>query len=120
MNKSENSARNRKPKKALDDSIPCNVVDLIEYHPGSVISRTIEKNDGGTITLFSFDAGQELSEHSAPYNAYVQVVDGQAVLVIGGKEVIASAGEIVLMPANVLHAVYAKQRFKMILTMIKD
>jgi len=70
--------------------------------------------------LFSFDVGEELSEHSTPYDAFVQVVDGEVVLVIGGKKVTASKGEIVLMPANIPHAVVAEKRFKMILTMIKD
>ena len=67
-----------------------------------------------------FDVGEELSEHSTPYDAFVQVVDGEVVLVIGGKKVTASKGEIVLMPANIPHAVVAEKRFKMILTMIKD
>jgi len=97
-----------------------NIKNLLDYAPGSVVSRTIAKKKSGTITLFSFDTGQELSEHSAPYDAYVQVLDGQTRLVIGGQEVVASAGEIVIMPANIPHAVYADQKFKMLLIMIKE
>ena len=93
--------------------------ELTEYVPGSVVSRTLLKNAAGTITLFAFDAGQGLSEHSAPYDAVVQIVDGAATLTIGGKDVPAVAGETVLMPANVPHALHASQRFKMVLTMIR-
>ena len=73
----------------------------------------------GTVTRFSFDAGQELSEPTAPYDAMVQVLDGEAELTIGGKKVSPQAGETVIMPANVPHAVRAVKRFKMLLTMIR-
>lgn len=99
--------------KALD------LVRLVEYADGSIVSRTIADNPSGTITLFAFDAGQGLSEHSAPYDAVVQILDGQAVLVIGGRRVRASAGQLVIMPANVPHAVDAVKRFKMLLTMLR-
>jgi quercetin dioxygenase-like cupin family protein len=97
-----------------------NPAKLVEYADGSVVSRTIHKSKTGTMTLFAFDKGQELSEHSAPFDAYVQILDGSAVLIIGGERVIARAGEMVVMPANVSHAVVAEQRFKMFLTMIRD
>ena len=116
----DNGVKNRKMSRALDHSVPYNAAELIDYSSGSVVSRTIEKGKTGTITLFSFDAGQELSEHSTPYNAYAHIIDGQALLVIGGKDVKASTGVLVLMPADVQHAVYAEKRFKMILTMIKN
>ncbi|MDD5011377.1 MAG: cupin domain-containing protein [Phycisphaerae bacterium] len=99
-----------------------NAVDLgglVEYAADSVVSKTIIDKAVGTVTLFAFDAGQGLSEHQAPYDALVQIVDGSATLIIGGKEVKASAGEIVIMPANVPHAVEAKERFKMLLIMIR-
>ena len=92
---------------------------LIEYADDAVVSKTILDKPVGTITLFAFDKGQKLSEHTAPYDAVVQVLDGQAQLTIGGKEVKVSTGEIVIMPADVPHAVTAKDRFKMLLTMIR-
>jgi quercetin dioxygenase-like cupin family protein len=92
---------------------------MADYVAGSVVSRTLVKNAAGTITLFAFDAGQGLSEHTAPYDAVVQVLDGAVMLTIGGNEVPAVAGETVLMPANVPHALHATQPFKMLLTMIR-
>jgi quercetin dioxygenase-like cupin family protein len=92
---------------------------LCEYAPGAVVSRTLYKNKAGTVTLFSFEEGQGLSEHSAPFDALVQIVEGEAELTIGGKLVAARAGDLVLMPANIPHAVLARDRFKMLLTMIR-
>ena len=91
----------------------------VEYVAGSVVSRTLAKNPAGTIPLFAFDTGQGLSEHSAPYDAFVQVVDGVGTLRIAGKDVVARAGEILVMPANIPHAVHANERFKMLLVMIR-
>ena len=102
--------------------VPAQAVELageVDYVAGSVVSRTFAKKPAGTITLFAFDKGQGLSEHSAPYDAFVQVVDGVGTLRIGGKEVVAKAGEIVLMPANIPHAVHANERFKMLLVMLR-
>ena len=92
---------------------------VLDYVPGSIVSRTLVKNPAGTVTLFSFDAGQSLSEHTAPFDALVQILDGKAELTIGGKAVLASAGQTVLMPANVPHAVHAVERFKMLLVMVR-
>ena len=92
---------------------------LVEYAADSIVSKTILDKPVGTITLFAFDKKQKLSEHTAPYDAVVQVIDGSALFIIGGKEVKASAGEIVIMPANVPHAVTAEEKFKMLLTMIR-
>ncbi|PKK83616.1 MAG: cupin domain-containing protein [candidate division Zixibacteria bacterium HGW-Zixibacteria-1] len=92
---------------------------MVDYADGAVVSRTISKNKAGTVTLFSFDTGQELSEHSAPFDALVHVLDGEAELMIGGEKVVAGTGELVIMPANVPHGVKAVQRFKMLLTMIR-
>jgi quercetin dioxygenase-like cupin family protein len=91
----------------------------VSYADGSVVSRTLKKNEGGTVTLFSFDTGQGLSEHSAPFDAIVQILDGEAELTIGGKTITAVAGEMVIMPANIPHALEAKKRFKMMLIMVK-
>jgi quercetin dioxygenase-like cupin family protein len=111
------------PLKQVSGELPAarsvKLTELVAYAPGSVVSRTLVKNAAGTITLFAFDAGQGLSEHSAPYAALVQVLDGAVTLTIGGVPVPAAAGETVLMPANVPHAVHASQRFKMLLTMIR-
>jgi quercetin dioxygenase-like cupin family protein len=92
----------------------------VEYGPGSVVSRTIARSRGGTLTLFAFDAGQELSEHVSPFDAFVSVLDGRVELTIGGERVDASAGETVRMPAGVPHAVHAREPFKMLLTMIRE
>ncbi len=113
-------AKNQAPESGeLPAAEPTALATLLDYVSGSVVSRTLAKNAGGTMTLFSFDAGQELSEHSAPFDAFVQVLDGRVELVIGGKSVPASAGETVLMPANVPHGLKAVERFKMLLLMLK-
>ena len=96
------------------------VADLVSYQEGSVVSRTLVKRNGGTVTLFAFDRGQGLSEHTAPFDALVQILDGEAELVIGGKRLMAAAGKTVLMPANIPHALNAPQRFKMLLTMVRE
>jgi len=98
---------------------PVDLAAAVDYQEGSVVSRTIAENDAGTLTLFAFDPGQGLSEHTAPFDAIVQVLDGEAELVIGGKPVRAVAGQVVVMPADVPHAVKAPQRFKMLLTMLR-
>ena len=97
-----------------------NLIDQIEYAQGSVVSRTMIEKKVGTLTLFAFDKGQGLSEHSAPFDALVQVLDGEVEITIGGTPVKAVAGQIVLMPANVPHALQSITRFKMLLTMIRS
>jgi len=104
---------------SLSPAKPYRLENVVDYAEGSVVSRTITKKETGTMTLFAFDAGQELSEHSAPFDAMVQVLDGEVELVIGGETVIAKAGETVVMPADIPHAVRAVNRFKMLLTMIR-
>ena len=96
------------------------LASLVEYAADSIVSKTILDKRVGTITLFAFDKGQKLSEHTAPYDAVVQVIDGKAQLTIGGEDVRVSAGEIIVMPANVPHAVVAGEKFKMLLTMIRE
>ncbi|HLE45159.1 MAG TPA: cupin domain-containing protein [Methylomirabilota bacterium] len=95
------------------------LADHVAYHDDAVVSKTLLDKKAGTLTLFAFDAGQHLSEHTSPYDAVVHVLDGQVVLVIGGEEVPTAAGELTIMPANVPHAVRAEQRCKMLLTMIR-
>jgi quercetin dioxygenase-like cupin family protein len=97
-----------------------NLNHLVAYAEGSIVSRTLVDKPVGTITLFAFDQGQRLSEHSAPFDAVVQVIDGAAELTIGGNKVPVAAGEIIVMPANIPHAVNATQKFKMLLTMIRQ
>src|ERR1035437_6409829 len=94
--------------------------DFVDYAAGAVVSKTLIDQKVGTLTLFAFDAGQGLSEHTAPYDAVVQILDGEAELVTAGQPVKASAGELVIMPSGVPHAVRAVQRFKMLLTMIRE
>ena len=96
------------------------VVDLIGYQDWAVVSRAVIKQPAGNVTLFAFDAGQELSEHTAPYDALVQVLDGEAEVTIAGQPHRLRAGELILMPANRPHAVRALARFKMLLTMIRS
>jgi quercetin dioxygenase-like cupin family protein len=95
------------------------VVDLVSYQDGAVVSRIVVKGETGSVTLFAFDAGQELSEHTAPYDALVQVVDGDAAITIAGRPYRVGAGEMILMPAHQPHALRATSRFKMLLTMIR-
>ena len=95
------------------------LVGDVQYADGSIVSKTLLDKKTGTLTLFAFDAGQNLSEHTSPYDATVQILDGEAELHIGDKTLPAKAGQIVIMPADVPHAVYARQRFKMLLIMIR-
>lgn len=92
---------------------------LIDYAADSVVSKTILDKPVGTLTLFAFDKGQSLSEHTAPYHATVQIIDGAGIFTIDGRDIEASAGQILIMPANIRHAVTANQKFKMLLTMIR-
>lgn len=95
------------------------ISDLIEYQKDSVVSKTLIKKEKGTITIFAFDKGQGLSEHTAPFDALVQVVDGKADILLNGKSNIVSEGEMIIMPVNVPHALKAIEKFKMMLVMIK-
>ena len=95
------------------------LVNLIDYQKRSVVSRTIIDKDIGTVTLFAFDVGQGLSEHTAPYDAMVLVVDGQAEITISGKAHTVAAGRMLIMPADEPHALKAEQAFKMLLVMIR-
>ncbi|MEA2207103.1 MAG: hypothetical protein QOE77_3879 [Blastocatellia bacterium] len=92
---------------------------LLQYQNGSIVSRVLLKNQGGTVTLFAFDEGEGLSEHTAPFAALVLVIDGEAEVEIAGKAHRVSSGETITLPANVPHAVRAATRFKMMLTMLR-
>jgi quercetin dioxygenase-like cupin family protein len=96
-----------------------NLAEMVSYQTGSVVSRQITKTDGGNVTLFAFDAGQELSEHTAPFDALVHVVEGEAEIIISGKSYHLKSGDAIVMPANEPHAVKAAGQFKMLLTMIR-
>jgi len=95
------------------------VAEMISMQSGAVVSRTLVKQEKGTVTLFAFDAGQGLSEHTAPFDALVHVLEGEADVTVGGKPIRAFAGDMVLMPANQPHALHAPVAFKMLLTMIR-
>jgi quercetin dioxygenase-like cupin family protein len=94
--------------------------DLIDYQEGSVVSRTLIEKSTGTVTLFAFDAGQGLSEHTAPFDALVHIVDGEAEIIISGTKYELNTGKMIIMPANAPHALTAHKRFKMMLTMIRS
>jgi quercetin dioxygenase-like cupin family protein len=95
------------------------ISSLADYQVSAVVSRQITKADGGNVTLFAFDVDQELSEHTTPFDALVQVLDGEVEIKISGKTFLLEAGESILMPANHPHALKAVKKFKMLLTMIK-
>lgn len=92
----------------------------IDYSNGSVVSKIVLKKETGNITLFAFDKGQGLSEHTAPFDAMVFIVDGEADIIINGKSNLLKTGETIIMPANIPHALKATEKFKMLLTMIKS
>lgn len=95
------------------------VADLVAYNDGSVVSRQITKAEAGNVTLFAFDQEQELSEHTAPYDALLHVLDGEAEVTVSGKPFHLKAGDAIIMPANEPHAIKALTHFKMLLTMIR-
>lgn len=94
--------------------------NLIEYQEGAVVSREIIRKNAGTITVFAFDKGEGLSEHTAPFDAMVQVIDGKAEITISGNKNVLEKGDMIIMPANDPHALHALEKFKMILTMIRS
>ncbi len=105
---------------SLDQRKASKLVELIDYQEGSVVSRTIVEKKTGTVTLFAFDEHQGLSEHTAPFDALVYILDGEAVVIISGEAIKLKEGEAVIMPANEPHALKAVHRFKMMLTMIRS
>ncbi len=110
----------------MDDKNTQNIIGQVKqlsamaaYQEGSVVSREIIKKDVGSVTIFAFDKGQELSEHTAPFDALIQVIEGNSKIYIAGLEYALTKGESIIMPANIPHAVKAEERFKMLLTMIR-
>jgi len=101
-------------------SIPIRLEDLIEYQEGAVVSREIIRKETGTVTIFAFDEGEGLSEHTAPFDAMVQVIDGRAEIIISGNKNLVDEGDMIIMPANDPHALHAVEKFKMVLTMIRS
>ncbi len=97
-----------------------NLAGLVDYQEGAVVSRTLAKKETGTVTVFAFDKGEGLSEHTTPFDATVQVLDGSVDITISGVKYRVSAGEIIIMPANEPHGLKAPERFKMLLTMIRS
>lgn len=97
-----------------------NAAESVEYATGAVVSKTIIKKSTGNVTLFAFDKGEGLSEHTAPFDAMVQVLDGVTEITIGGTPFVLRVGESIIMPASIPHALKALERFKMMLTMIKS
>jgi quercetin dioxygenase-like cupin family protein len=117
----------KKPGKALGAEPACpewsrgaRLAELAAYQEGAVVSRTLVNQKTGTVTLFAFDAGQSLSEHTAPFDALAELLEGEAEIVIGGRSHRLAGGDIILMPANVPHAVKATSPFKMLLIMIRS
>lgn len=103
----------------MQESKALTLKEHVQYADDSIVSKTIIKKNTGTITLFAFDKGQKLSEHTTPFDALVQIVDGEAELIIGSETVLVSEDQIAIMPADVPHAINANKRFKMLLTMIR-
>jgi quercetin dioxygenase-like cupin family protein len=110
---------NTKPQFDSLSALASNLESLVNYQEGSVVSRALIDKSAGTVTLFAFAAGQGLSEHSAPYDALVYILDGEAEITIGGKPLHLKTGEMTILPANEPHALKANRKFKMMLVMIK-
>ena len=108
-----------KPK-GLPGAQVAKVAEFVNYQDGAIVSREIVKKPTGTVTVFAFDEGQGLSEHTAPFDALVQVLEGEVEITISGKLSRLQGGELILMPANQPHALKAVKRFKMLLTMIRS
>lgn len=118
IDKSTMEVKGMEQKKLVGQAIK--LIDLADYQKGSVVSRTIIDKKTGTVTFFAFEEGQGLSEHTAPFDALVYLIEGEAEIVISGKPIRVKSGEMVIMPANQPHALRAIKNFKMILTMIRS
>jgi len=95
------------------------LAELVEYAPGSLVSRILHKNPAGNLTVFAFEEGEDVSEHTTPCDAYALILEGSADIVVDGVTVTAGAGEMVVLPAEVPHSLHAKRRFKMLLVMLR-
>ncbi len=105
--------------KNIPFSTPVDIIDLVDYEEGRVVSRTLSSKSYVNITLFAFDKDEQISAHTSPGDAMVQILDGEAIINIDGKKINAAKGQVVVMPANVPHSVTAHSRFKMLLTVVK-
>jgi quercetin dioxygenase-like cupin family protein len=112
--------QNTKRNRSVLGAETAKVADMVSYQDGSIVSREIVKKPTGTVTVFAFDEGQGLSEHTAPFDALVQVLEGEAEITISGKLHRVQGGELILMPAQQPHALKAVRRSKIILTMIRS
>ncbi|BDZ66941.1 cupin domain-containing protein [Methanobacterium ferruginis] len=101
-------------------SVVIMVEELLDYQEGAVVSREIIRKETGTVTIFAFDKGEGLSEHTAPFDALVQIIDGKAEITISGKKNVLERGDMIIMPAHEPHALHALEQYKMILTMIRS
>ena len=119
LNKEKKLSEVRKEKATSIIGRAVNLEQLVDYQEGSVVSKTVLEKKTGTVTLFAFDEGQGLSEHTSPYDATVQILDGEAVLTVGGTPHVVKAGELFIMPSGIPHSLRAVQRFKMLLIMIR-
>ena len=117
MSENESGGCPRRTADGLPSGAVVTLAEMVDYNEGAIVSRTLAESRTITITVFAFDKGQGLSEHSTPYDALVQVLDGAGEYTVGGKKHELAAGEAMIMPANVPHAVKAMRRFKMLLTM---
>jgi quercetin dioxygenase-like cupin family protein len=113
------SGKSRASSGGLPAGRKVELASLVGYQEGSVVSRTLVEDRAGTVTLFAFDSGQGLSEHTAPYDALLHVIEGEALVTVAGNESHVAAGEAILLPAGKPHAVRAPTRFKMLLTMVR-
>ena len=107
-------------KKEINKGQLFSFAESIEYNKDAIVSKTILKNSKGNVSLFAFDKGEELSEHTAPFDALVQVVDGVAEVIIDGVSHVLYEGHSIIMPANIPHGLKARKKFKMVLTMIRE
>ena len=114
------SSEPAKGKREMPAAEVVRLMDLVNYQEGSVVSRTVVSRATGTVTLFAFDEGQGLSEHTAPFDAIAHVLEGESEITVSGKPLRTTAGEAILLPANQSHSLKALTRFKMLLTMIRS
>jgi len=115
----ENSKMATRKKTGMQAGEVSNLKELVDYGEASVVSRILIKDKAGSVTLFAFDTDQELSEHTSPYNAFIQVIDGVGEFIIDGESSQVREGQVILLPANIPHAVNAASPFKMMLVMIR-
>ena len=108
-----------KDKKTIPTNQLFNTAEIVNYSDDSIVSRIICESGSSNVSIFAFDEGQGLSEHTAPFNALVEVVDGEGEFIINGEKHLVKSGQLIVMPANIPHSVNANKRFKMILTMLR-